>query len=165
MSSSGKWHVGILRQSSKYPLGGEPKKYPPNFFKPLAPSSSSVASGTASSTLPPSSPTAKAPSDKPLDRVTGTGEATTETSSGTNVTLLEARSGREAKKPNQMTFSKGDLVELVDGSGKWHVGILRSSKTHVITGEKKYFPPNYFKPHTAAGAVTEVIMSRATTKS
>ena len=62
------------------------------------------------------------------------------------LSLVIARSGYIGTKSNQLSFAKGDLIEVVSTNGKWHVGILKKSSSYGITGQRKYFPPNYVRP-------------------
>jgi len=57
--------------------------------------------------------------------------------------MVRARAKFKGTKDNQMSFEKGDLIEVLRDSGKWYVGILRRSKEHDITGKKMYVPSNY----------------------
>ena len=55
---------------------------------------------------------------------------------------------RVGKKGNQMSFSKGDLIEFVEpGNQKWHKGFLRMSSTHPIDSKKPlYYPMSLVQP-------------------
>jgi len=52
----------------------------------------------------------------------------------------------EAKKPNQLSFDIGDVIEVVKSDGRWPTGILRSSQSRTITGKTLYFPASLTKP-------------------
>ena len=57
-------------------------------------------------------------------------DTNTEENTSPQKVMLVARVSRETQKPGQFSFSKGDIVELVDGSRKWHKGILRKSSKY-----------------------------------
>ena len=110
--SSGQWHLGILHQSSTYPITGEIKKFAPSFFKPyIAPTQTEVSPVGA---------------------------------------MLVAKWDREAKRADQMSFCKNDVLEVVKGSGDWHVGILRKSTTYPVNGTALKYPPKYFRSQRAS---------------
>ena len=70
--------------------------------------------------------------------------------------LLVAKGPRQAKDSSQLSFCKGDLVEVVDSSGLWHFGILHKSTSYPITGEVKKYPPSFFKTYVTRAAQHEV---------
>lgn len=47
------------------------------------------------------------------------------------------------EKKNKMNFQEGDVIEVLDTSGKWHLGRLVKSSKYPITEENNYFPPNF----------------------
>ena len=49
----------------------------------------------------------------------------------------------QGKKAYQMSFAKGDLIQVIDSKGKWNRGILHKSTTYPITGKKLFYPPNF----------------------
>ena len=66
-------------------------------------------------------------------------------------TVVIGKSRWIATKPKQMSFGKGDVIEVVEDTGKWHVGILRESKDYPITGEQQQYPPTYVLAGPASG--------------
>ena len=66
---------------------------------------------------------------------------------GGGATRVIAKTNREGKKDNQMSFSKGDEIEVTEAEGsKWHTGILRVSTTYPLTGQALKYPANFVKP-------------------
>ena len=124
VSASGKWHKGYLVESSTYDCtSSEAKLYPPTFFKPYTKPFTPKA-GTPTKPSPFKTPETSSPSTPP--------KATTLTETIPTVTLV-AKADRESTKANQLSFAKGDLVELVDDSDKWYKGILRNSSTCALS--------------------------------
>lgn len=121
VAAVGKWHTGILVKSSKYPITKETLMYPSNFCKPRS--------------------AAARPKPSLMNSVQRTTSSWSHPKAA--VKLVEAKSAFAARKPSQMSFAKGDLIEVVKEEGKWHVGILRKSTTCEITGKKLYYPSNY----------------------
>jgi len=68
--------------------------------------------------------------------------------------LVVAKYSFEAKKDNQLSFKKGDVIRVTMDSGKWHLGVIHYSvdapgvvikNTNAIP--QKY-PPKYMMPFT-----------------
>ncbi len=52
----------------------------------------------------------------------------------------------QATKPNQLSFSKGDIIKVVLRTNRpWHSGILYKSDTHLVNGIVAFYPSNYVK--------------------
>ena len=119
-TSAGKkgWCTGILRRSSQYPVTGIKLKYPELMVRPYL------------------NPT-KASS---VDAVSNTDKKKRETSK-----YFVATGSFTGKKLAHMSFSKGDIIEIINKKGNRNLGILRQSKNHEITGKKLYVPSNYIK--------------------
>lgn len=60
--------------------------------------------------------------------------------------IMIAKSNHVSTKPSIMSFAKGDFIERVSESGKWHKGILVKSSKYPCTGKVLYYPPNFVKP-------------------
>ena len=60
--------------------------------------------------------------------------------------LVVARTSYEAQTQRQLSFVRGDVVQVVNTSAKWHTGILIKSSKYPITKKVMYFPPSFFKP-------------------
>ena len=84
--------------------------------------------------------------------------------------LMRCKFSYVAKKSTLLSFKKGDIIERVDKSGKWHIGILRNSADpqNSQIGKKLYYPPNYVEPlgrdtisHTKRAAERKHIKPRA----
>jgi len=61
--------------------------------------------------------------------------------------LVKAMASFQGRKPNQLSFSKGDLVEVVHSEGQWHCGILKKSVGFPITGQALFYPSNFFEAY------------------
>jgi len=61
---------------------------------------------------------------------------------------VRARAGYEAKKPGQLSFAKGDIIQVIDSkSNKWHRGMLVKSKQYPLTKSKAlFYPSNFVQP-------------------
>jgi len=59
--------------------------------------------------------------------------------------LVLAKSAYAARKPTQMSFGKGDTIEVSDTTGRWWKGVLTASTTQPITGTRLNFPSNFVK--------------------
>ena len=53
------------------------------------------------------------------------------------------RSEYTANKDTRLSFSKGDVIEVVNAEGAWHLGRLVKAQSHPITGEAKKYPSNF----------------------
>jgi len=113
----GEWHKGILRKSKRYPLTGKTLNYPPKYVQPYV-------TVTEITTV----------------KQTKTAEVLPQPGR-----MFIAKAGREAKKDSQLSFARGDVVELVGEAGKWRTGILRESQKYPLTGQVLKFPPNFFR--------------------
>ena len=119
VKAMGKWHQGILHKSSKHPITKKVLLYPSNFCKPLSAAEGAVISN--------SSQRAVSVWLQPKEAVKS----------------VKTTSVFVAKKRTQMSFGKGDVIEVISEEGKWHLGILRQSNTCELTGEKLFYPSNY----------------------
>ena len=62
--------------------------------------------------------------------------------------LLIARASYEARKPTQMSFSKGDVIKKVqDKNDHWSYGKLLQSQTYPVPSKSLSYPNSYFKPY------------------
>ena len=132
VSTEGKWHQGILLHSSKYPVTKQVLFYPSNLCitKALA-------------------------QNVPVERVLTRFAVNPEHHHRSNYPIhpdnpknpINTRVAFAAKKPGQMSFGKGDVIDVVRAQGKWHVGVLRKSTTQPITGQKLVYPSNFVKPY------------------
>ena len=87
---------------------------------------------------------------KPVEIASGAVSVRAEDQSALEVALLEykrkpdvmfvATTDWTALKRNQMSFTKGDVIEYVKGNGKWLRGILRKSSKYPLTGTLLYYP-------------------------
>jgi len=60
--------------------------------------------------------------------------------------LMQGKAQRHSEKKNQMSFEKGDVIEIVEkANSKWYKGILRESEDHAVTGKVLYVPVSYLK--------------------
>lgn len=50
-----------------------------------------------------------------------------------------------AKNDKQLSFAKGDLIEVIKETNKWDLGILRKSSIYPIDGAKLVFPSNFVR--------------------
>ena len=116
VSSSGKWHKGVLVESSTYPVTGEVLLYPSNFIQ----------------------------ADPPVSMV---GSAETLNRVDQPKQLVVTLSDYEAKKPEVMSFAKGDLIEVIQTQGArgWHKGKLVRSSKYPVTGTVLFYPSNFVK--------------------
>ena len=58
--------------------------------------------------------------------------------------LVETTKSWTALKPEQqLSFDEGDIIRVIRNTGKWHLGLLYLSDTHVLGNKPKYFPSNY----------------------
>jgi hypothetical protein len=55
-----------------------------------------------------------------------------------------------AQKPQQMSFKRGDVIQVLNTESTWHVGILRTSSQYPITNQKLFFPPKLVRPFEAS---------------
>ena len=56
----------------------------------------------------------------------------------------------KASKPTQMSFMRGDIIQVVNATGKWHRGILvRTRSQAALTGKVLFYPPNLVRPATS----------------
>ena len=78
-----------------------------------------------------------------VDPVAGVPAAAAESSGRKKVTALR---DFKASKPVQMSFAKGDVIEVVNTSRAWHTGVLVTSSAYPITGKTLYYPPNFVRP-------------------
>ena len=67
---------------------------------------------------------------------------------------VRTRTGFEARKPSQLSFAKGDIIQVIDSkSGKWHHGMLVKSKQYPVTSSKAlFYPSNFVQPVTLTGS-------------
>ena len=80
----------------------------------------------------------------------------TKRSPRTRAKLVIARHTFMTQKLDKLSFRKGDVVRVVDDSGKWHLGVIHKpvkmgdmeSKSTGDSIVPKRFPPNLFKPYT-----------------
>ena len=134
VNATGNWHRGILLiccGSGRHAITGKVLSYPSNFV-----------------TLPGSARTHTHPiePDQPPREGSSTNVEASSLSSG-NVVMT--RVAYQAKKPNQMSFGKGDLIEVRSTKGNWHKGVLIKSESHILTGQIKLYPKTFVRRHTA----------------
>ena len=60
-------------------------------------------------------------------------------------TYVKTTAAYSATKDSRLSFSKGDVIEVINITGSWHVGRLVKARSHPITGEPKKYPPNFVK--------------------
>ena len=113
MEANGKWHVGILRISSKYPITNQPLKYPPTYFKSASasapastPSTDNAAEAANASEVNADSTDNSAATASVIRAIRGASADMPEASATTG-TMVVARADREAKKDDQFSFKKG----------------------------------------------------------
>jgi hypothetical protein len=136
VSTTGKWHRGILRKSSNYSITNEILSYPPNFCQP-----SSVLNRNLETALNWMSDSVGEIKDRANKSVPLKTSTLVQATDGPKV--VKARSSFTARKPTQMSFEKGDLIEVISEKGTWHLGMLKQSETHEITGKQLLYPPNF----------------------
>ena len=151
VSTSGKWHKGILVKSSKFSITKKTKSYPSNFCKSFNPKQASLATTqkTNSWVKPAANATNQSISSQDIDAIKvkpARKQAVGAVTTTFDCKRVKTKGPYIARKPNQMSFGKGDVIEVVNDAGKWHLGILRTSTTCEITGKEQFFPSNYVFP-------------------
>ena len=70
--------------------------------------------------------------------------------------VIAFRSFVPPKPERQLTFDRGDVIQVVQDTGKWHLGIIhrRNGVPQSVQGRRskpKFYPPNYVKPFRPKG--------------
>jgi len=159
VSAIGKWHRGVLLTccgSEIHPITGQVLFYPSNFVRPVSLKDRSVCTGQVVEARSPGS-TAALNTEKPLAarQLGGSVQAnkpnfkkTLEQKHQTQAQrVVMGKHAFKAAKRTQLSFCEGDLIQEIDATGKWHLGVLLQCEngTHVITDQKLYYPSNYVK--------------------
>ena len=59
----------------------------------------------------------------------------------------------KARKPQQMSFAKGDVIRVVRTKGQWHEGVLYKSSTFPVDNKTTlFYPSNLVQPYDATAA-------------
>jgi hypothetical protein len=64
------------------------------------------------------------------------------------LSLVVALFAYEAKKSNQLTLAKGDVIQVLDSSKAWHVGRVFNPATNKVISKQGFFPPSCVQAHT-----------------
>ena len=115
VDTKGKWHKGILVKSSTHPITGKLLYYPPTLFSSVIADQEAKSSNDSGN----------------MPVVAG------------NENLVVTKCDFKASKASQMSFSRGDVIQVLDTRAAWHRGILKKSKTHPCNDKVLYFPPNF----------------------
>ena len=142
IDNTGKWFRGILKRS-KYEITNQVLFVPSNLVRAIEQGSSQVSSGRTQDLT--SNVSAPAVSLNSRPRSNTKGGTVSEASLGgkvqTRKTMVALRSFK-ASRAVQMSFDKGDIIDIVDYSGKWFRGILVRSTSHEITNRVLLVPSN-----------------------
>jgi len=60
--------------------------------------------------------------------------------------LVIAIASFDDKNPKNLSFAKGDVIQVLNMTGNWHLGFLHESSTYPITNVPLRYPSNYVKP-------------------
>ena len=143
---TGKWHLGVIHRAADSNSGSDsagsatstsqaPLFFPPNFVKPFKSSQSNTRPQPGSTRRASAVPATLDSQNNPKE---------------SEPTYVKAKSAFIARKPHQLSFAKGDIIQLVDtGNGKWHKGKLVRSSQYPLTTEKAlFYPSNFVQPTT-----------------
>ena len=119
-------HTGVLIKSARYPISNTPGFYPPNFFA-LHSGPALLGQSAQSNSSRNADDNAAVVTDPPVK------------------TYVMTRSEYTARMDAQLSFSKGDVIEVVSAAGTWHLGRLVKAQSHPITGEAKRYPSNFVR--------------------
>ena len=125
LSDAGKWHSGVLVESrtGQSKLGSQ-GFYPPNYVKPYVDKTNKI--------------------NKHKDSKQNENKQKLSKSKLNTVgAIMRAKGAYNARKPNQLSFAKGDLIRVVKATGKWDTGVLHKSDKYSLTNEKGFFPANF----------------------